>query len=116
MGSEKRTLEDCNCPRRSNQSRHPAGLTASSKVDDIRREFVALLCREGPMARITLEEAAVRLGISNAVLAEMAQRGLFALHGGPHEKPCVDETELADLAESLGWLQLSADRWEDEDS
>ena len=81
------------------------------------------------MPLIPLNEAASRLGIPEEKLEEWVQRELLSVHervrpsSGPPERfgfmqleRCVDEDELADVAESMGWLELSEGAWDsDED-
>jgi len=78
------------------------------------------------MALIPLELAAERLGINEETIKDWAQRGLLSIHStlyGSSEgvlptvtvQQLVDEDELAEVAESLGWLQLSAEGWKEEE-
>ncbi len=75
---------------------------------------------------ISLDEAASRLGLTLEVIEEWAKKGLLHFHtvATPGDLPpasvglvvreqqVVDAEELAQVAESLGWLQLSAeDEW-----
>jgi len=75
---------------------------------------------------ISLDEVATRLGLSSEAIEEWAKKGLLHVHTvfPPGDLPSaitglvvreqqVDEEELAQIAESLGWLQLSAEDWED---
>ena len=77
------------------------------------------------MGLISTKEAADRLGITHDTIDDWVRRGLLKLSyrpahpAGPTEatgpgrkEPCVDEDQLFDIAESLGWLQLGADRWD----
>lgn len=79
------------------------------------------------MSRISLEEVATRLGVSADAIEEWAKKGLLQVHAvvSADDKPPaivgvvvteqqVDEEELAQVAESLGWLQHSAEDWDDE--
>ncbi|MGD0896454.1 MAG: hypothetical protein ABR915_01380 [Thermoguttaceae bacterium] len=76
---------------------------------------------------ISLNEAATRFGLSPETIEEWAKKGLLHVHSvvTPGELPPafvglvvkeqqVDAEELAQVAESLGWLQLSAEDWDDE--
>jgi hypothetical protein len=76
------------------------------------------------MSMISLGEAAARLGLSLEAIEEWAKKGL--LHVTPRDVPPayvglvmkdqqVDEEELAQVAESLGWLQVSAEDWDDDE-
>jgi len=78
------------------------------------------------MALIPLELAAERFGISAQTIERWAQQGLLSIHIKLHApakegmlglvmvERWVDEDELADVAESLGWLKLSAEGWDEE--
>ncbi|MFA0732906.1 MAG: hypothetical protein HZLCBSQH_001962 [Candidatus Fervidibacterota bacterium] len=74
------------------------------------------------MALIPLALAAQRLGVSEETIKDWAQRGLLSIHLGSSGsskgvlslivvQELVDEDELVEVAESLGWLQLSAEGW-----
>jgi hypothetical protein len=74
------------------------------------------------MAMIPLGEAASRLGLSSKQIEEWANKGLLHIRTADipsHFPPAwvteqqVDEEELAQVAESLGWLQVSAENWDD---
>mgnify|MGYP001774078732 CR=1 FL=1 len=77
------------------------------------------------MALISLELAAERFGVSTQTIERWAQQGLLSIHsrlsstakegkvGLATIERFVDEDELADVVESLGWLQLSAEGWDD---
>jgi hypothetical protein len=69
------------------------------------------------MSMISLGEAATRLGLSPEAIEEWAQKGLLHVHtvGMVVKEQQVDEEELAEIAESLGWLQLSAEGWDDDE-
>jgi hypothetical protein len=80
------------------------------------------------MALLTLEEAAVRIGVPRETLKDWVQQGLLTVHGQPpRESPTaeppgvksseeyVDEEELFERAESLGWFELSAENWDDDE-
>ena len=80
------------------------------------------------MSMISLDEAAARLGLSVETVEEWAKKGLLhvdtVVTPGDlppasvglvvREQQVVDAEELAQVAESLGWLQLSAEDWDDE--
>ncbi len=78
------------------------------------------------MALIPLKLAAARLGVSVKTIEDWAQQGLLSIHIRSHASAkegmlglvtverLVDEDELVDVAESLGWLQLSAEGWDEE--
>jgi hypothetical protein len=79
------------------------------------------------MSMISLEEAAARLGLTPEAIEEWAKKGLLHVDTvvTPGAMPQssvrlvvneqqVDEEELAQVAESLGWLQLSAEDWDNE--
>jgi hypothetical protein len=76
------------------------------------------------MSMISLGEAAARLGLSPEAIGEWAKNGL--LHVTPRDVPPayvgpamndqqVDEEEVAQVAESLGWLRVSAEDWDDDE-
>ncbi len=76
------------------------------------------------MALIPLELAAEGLGINGETIKDWARQGLLSIHStlsGSSEgvspvttvQQLVDEDELAEVAESLGWLQLSAEGWDE---
>jgi hypothetical protein len=76
------------------------------------------------MSMISLDEAAIRLGLSSQAIEEWAKKGLLHVHTvvTPGYFPPawvteqqVDEEELAQVAESLGWSQLSAENWDDDE-
>ncbi len=79
------------------------------------------------MPLITLEEAAARLGVSADVIEDWGRRGLVVIqHGasppappadarGRGGEPCVEEEQVAELAESLGWLHLSGEHWDEDE-
>jgi hypothetical protein len=68
---------------------------------------------------ISLKEAASRLGLSPKTIEEWADKGLLQIRNGakPAESPekMVDEEELAQVAENLGWFQLSAENWDEDE-
>ena len=80
------------------------------------------------MSMISLDEAATRLGLSLEAIEEWARKGLIHVDTvvtpgdlppasvglAVKEQQVVDAEELAQVAESLGWLQLSAEDWDDE--
>jgi hypothetical protein len=77
------------------------------------------------MALIPLALAAKRLGTDEETIKDWAQQGLLSIRRQPlkrSEPPegvssfavvqeLVDEDEVMEVAESLGWLQLSAEGW-----
>ncbi len=80
------------------------------------------------MPMISLNEAASRLGLSLETIEEWANKGLLHVHtvvkadnlpppsvGHGALTRQVDEDELGQLAESLGWLQLSAEDWDSDE-
>ena len=80
------------------------------------------------MSMISLVEAATRLGLSPEAIEEWAKKGLLHVHtvvtprgvppaivGLAGRDQQVDEEELAQVAESLGWLQLSGEAWDDDE-
>jgi predicted site-specific integrase-resolvase len=77
------------------------------------------------MALIPLELAAERLGVNEETIKDWARRGLLSIHSVPSGsseevlpiatvQQLVDGDELVEVAESLGWLQLSAGGWDEE--
>ncbi|MEM4412692.1 MAG: MerR family transcriptional regulator [Candidatus Caldarchaeum sp.] len=58
------------------------------------------------MASISLDEAAARIGVSPQTIEAWAEQGLLTIH------QLVEEDELRQVAESLGWLRLSAEHWD----
>lgn len=77
------------------------------------------------MAMISVEEAAARIGVSPQIIEAWAEQGLLTIHRslGPSKFPpntfgslilqrLVEEDELYRVAESLGWLYLSAEHWD----
>ena len=77
------------------------------------------------MALIPLAEAASRLDVTRETIEEWCRDGLLTLRSLPRPtqlppgtaktlqtEPWVDEEELAEVAESLGWLKLSEDQWD----
>ena len=73
------------------------------------------------MSLITLEKAAARLGTPLKTIEEWAQQGWLNIHEqgstltsnlGSVEK-LVEEDQLLEIAETLGWLELSGDRWDE---
>ncbi len=80
------------------------------------------------MAMISLDEAATRLGLTREAIEEWEKTGLLQIHPvvtGVENTPTiaglavrlrqVDEEELAQVAESLGWLQLSSEGWDNDE-
>jgi hypothetical protein len=77
------------------------------------------------MPLIPLDAAAARLGVPRTTIEDWVQRGLLTLHdqavmahvlssdlGKSNVVPCVEEEQLFDVAESMGWLELSAEHWD----
>lgn len=79
------------------------------------------------MPLIPLDKAAENLGVSPETIKQWAQDGLLTIHcqvieasqegalGLAVVQQLVDENELIGVAESLGWLQLSAEGWDVEE-
>jgi hypothetical protein len=80
------------------------------------------------MALITLEEAAARTGAARETIEEWVKSGLLAVQERPRPassppgdlgrqsmEKCVDEEELFDVAENMGWLELSSENWDDDE-
>ncbi len=78
------------------------------------------------MALIALSEAAHRLGVREEILEGWVQQGLLTVHHRTVTsvegtlsttviERLVDEEEVWQVAESIGWLQLSAEGWEGEE-
>ncbi len=84
------------------------------------------------MALISLETAAQKLGVPLERIEQWVQQGLLTVKLKMPETPrtlettkrsqvstpalvqrMVDEDELMEVAESLGWLQLSEEGWDD---
>ncbi len=71
------------------------------------------------MALIPVSEATTRFGVPHETLRDWSDRGLLAFHprpataGATAAEGYVDDEQLADLVESMGWLQLSAEHWDD---
>ena len=80
------------------------------------------------MSLISRDEAAAQFGLSTEAIDEWTKKGLLHVHtvvtpdGLPptfvglavKEQQVVDAEELAEVPESLGWLQLSAENWDGE--
>jgi len=77
------------------------------------------------MALISLDKAAAQIGVSPQTIEAWAEQGLLTIHRslGPSKLPpntlgflimeqLVEEDELHRVAESLGWLHLSAEHWD----
>jgi hypothetical protein len=77
------------------------------------------------MAMISVEEAARRLGLATTTIKEWGEQGLLTIEVRIHPSNAppggmelmqteryVEEEQLAEVAESLGWLFLSAGNWE----
>ncbi len=78
------------------------------------------------MAQISLEEAATRSGVPRSTLEAWAEQCLLTLDVRPRPsapppdhvgvlrgEEFVDEDELDRVVESLGWLHVSAQGWEE---
>lgn len=78
------------------------------------------------MALITLDKAATRMGISPETIEAWAEQGLLTLHRSPDlsklppntmglltMQQLVEEDELYHVVESVGWLRLSAEGWDE---
>lgn len=81
------------------------------------------------MALISLEEAVTRLGVPLEQLEPWSAQGLLdiqaktcpsslpsGLHGLLRTERYIEEDQLTDVVESMGWLRLSADNWDGSDS
>jgi predicted site-specific integrase-resolvase len=66
------------------------------------------------MGLISRIQAAERLGISQETLDDWIRRGLLTLYHPTPGQECVEEEQLFDVADSLGWLQHSAECWGDD--
>jgi len=75
------------------------------------------------MAMISIETGAAQLGVPVETVQAWAQRGLLDVKVGfPSPPPrldlfaeplqFVDEEQLHDVAETLGWSRLSAESWD----
>jgi hypothetical protein len=72
------------------------------------------------MTMIPIEHAARQIGVAVETVADWARRGLLPselrapseMTGAERQECFVDEEQLEHLAESLGWLELSAESWE----
>lgn len=80
------------------------------------------------MALLTLEEASARYGVSHQALEEWEAGGLLEFQKRPcHEngppgssapqrvETCVDEEQLAEVVERVGWLRVSSEAWDREE-
>jgi len=80
------------------------------------------------MSLVTLEEAAIRLGIPLEVMREWTEKGLLAVQNRPRAanpppgvlgllqlEQCVDEDELNEVADSLDWFRVGAQNWDGEE-
>jgi predicted site-specific integrase-resolvase len=74
------------------------------------------------MALITLEQAVTRTGVPRETIEEWIRSGLLRAEdtstNGPAQQVAsdtlekyIDEQDLYDRVESLGWLKLSAESW-----
>ena len=64
------------------------------------------------MPMISIAEAAVRAGVSAQEIETWGARGLLAIHATPQQRS-VDEDQFSEVIETLGWLQLSTQNWDD---
>ena len=75
------------------------------------------------MAKIPIEIGAAKLGVPVETVDSWVQNGLVEIEVRVPQVPpgkigfltverFVDEDQLQDVAESLGWLQLSGDSWD----
>jgi hypothetical protein len=77
------------------------------------------------MALISLGKAADRVGVSCETIESWVSQGLLTIHiitqpsamlsgtlGVLTVERCVDEEQLVQVAESLGWLHLSSEGWD----
>ncbi len=64
------------------------------------------------MALIPIEKAAQQTDIPLETLETLARQGLLNTHEQGLQR-CVDDEQLRQVMESLGWLQLSSDNWDD---
>lgn len=83
--------------------------------------FARFFMEGKPMTLISFDEAATRLGMPRQTVEDWVRRGLLSMqagasaNGSPGSLPCIDEEELAHLAESIGWLSHSTDQWESDE-
>ena len=70
------------------------------------------------MALISMDEAAARIRAPRETVEEWARLGLLTLRAAsptlevPSGEQSVDEEELADVAERMGWWEVTAESWE----
>jgi hypothetical protein len=70
------------------------------------------------MVLLTLEQAAARLDTPRDTIEEWIRLGLLSVRPSPLSPPppgeqCVAEEELFRIADSVGWLHLSQQNWDD---
>jgi hypothetical protein len=66
-------------------------------------------------AMVAIEKAAEKLGASVERIQSWADLGLLDVHAAASSgEKLVDEDQLHDVAESLGWLELTQDDWDGE--
>ena len=66
----------------------------------------------GVMALIPIAEAASQAGVSVQDIEGWAARGLIDIHSSAQQR-CVDADQFHEAAESLGWLHVSGQTWDD---
>jgi hypothetical protein len=94
-----------------------AALTRAGKQDEINGEQGHV--KEPPvMALITVRDAATKLDTSPETVEDWIQLGLLAVTAAPSVAPSpgeryVEEDELFHIAETMGWLYLSQQNWDD---
>jgi hypothetical protein len=59
------------------------------------------------MAQISIDEASARTGVPRQTLEAWAERGLLTI-----QSQRIDEDELEQVVDSMGWLHLSEQGWE----
>lgn len=77
------------------------------------------------MPLITLDEAAARIGVTRETFDQWLQQGILPIYqrSVPAQSPtgdarpprleqCVDEDEVVEIADSIGWFMLSAENWD----
>jgi|GEM_PF-3204696 len=64
------------------------------------------------MALIPITQAAAWAAVTVQEIESWSAQGLLTIHS-PGRQPCVDEEQFQDLVDSLGWLQLSSENWDD---
>lgn len=70
------------------------------------------------MAIVSLKKASARLGVPHTIIEGWVKRGLVQIQrnapadASTESEQYVDEDQLSEVAESLGWLHLAADQWD----